>query len=169
MHRARFQDVRLRLDVMRLVMLLVAIGCLTPRLSAFQAATPQPARISACSLLTPDLAAKYIHKQILPHLKPEEETVGNSGTSCNYGRIGLQVNPFGRGSKPTAPSKEWQPVASVGEGAFFRTNGRQYAELIAWVGVNHFTIQLGVDTGATMEATKAEAIALANALVPKLR
>jgi hypothetical protein len=152
---------------MRVITLLLAMVCLASQTAAFQA--PQAGRISACALLTPEIAGKYIHTQILPHLKPEEAQVGAAGTSCEYGRIGLQVDPFGRGTKPIAPSKEWQPVPGVGDGAFFRPNGRQYAELIAWTGVHHITIQLGMNTGATMDATKAEAIALASAIVPKLR
>jgi hypothetical protein len=158
---------------MRLIVSLVVCGCLTSQVAAFQArgATSGTPRISACSLITPDLAATYIHKQILPYLKPDEEPVGAIGTHCEYGRIGLQVNPFGSGTSSLrkSPGKEWQALSGIGETAFFRANGSQYAELMVWTGPNHFTIQLGVATGATMEATKAEAIALANAIIPKLR
>ena len=48
---------------MRLIVSLVLCGCLTSQVAAFQArgATSGTPRISACSLITPDLAATYIH------------------------------------------------------------------------------------------------------------
>jgi len=91
------------------------------------------------------------------------------GTSCEYGRIGLRVNPFGQGTKAAAPGKDWEPISGVGNGAFYRPLRKSNAELIAWTGPHHIGIQLGVPTGGTMESTKAEAIALANAILLKLQ
>jgi hypothetical protein len=152
---------------------LIAASCVMSPVYALQtrgaAASPSGPRISACALLTPDIAAKYIHKDIIKYLKPEEEVRGAVGSACEYGRIRLQVNPYGVGTLPTPPSKEWEAVPGLGTGAFYRPLRRSYAELIAWSGKNAITIQLGVNTGSTMETTKAEAIALANALFPKLK
>ena len=60
-------------------------------------------------------------------------------------------------------------AACFGRAAFFRSNGRQYAELIVWTGPHHFTIQFGVPTGGTPESIRPNTITLANAIVAKLR
>lgn len=158
---------------MRLIASFVAVGYLTVPAVAFQArpgGAPATPRISACALITPELAAKYNHKDIAKYLKPEEEPVGINGTHCEHGRIGLQVNPFARNSDlRKSPGKEWEPMSGIGDTAFFRANRSLFAELIVWTGAHHFTVQLGVPTGGTLESTKAEAIAIAHAIVPKLR
>ena len=126
-------------------------------------------RVTACSLLTPDIAQKYIDERIIKFLKPDDSPVGTKGTSCEYGRIGLRLNPFGERTVPKSPGKDWQPVTGVGDAAFFRPLRRQYVELLAWTGPHHIGIQLGVETGKTVESTRPEAIALANAIIAKLR
>ena len=152
--------------------LVVVAACLTSQTAASQTRGGTAASgtaPSACSLITPDLAAKYIDPRILKYLKPDDSPVGTKGTSCEYGRIGLRVNPLGSGSKPSAPAKDWQPISGVGTVAFYHPLNNTYAELIAWTGPHHIGIQLGVPTGGTMESTKAEAIALANAIIAKLK
>jgi hypothetical protein len=128
-------------------------------------------RISACSLLSTELMLQVegINKAMVKYLKPEEELIGAIGSACEYASVRLQVNPFGKGRPRQPDGKEWQPVAGVGDAAFFRRNGSQYAELIAWTGPHHFTIQFGVPTGGTPESIRPNTITLANAIVAKLR
>jgi hypothetical protein len=152
------------------VSLFVAIACTMSHAAAFQtrsggAASATP---SACSLLTPDIVKKYVDERAIKLLKPDDSPVGTKGTSCEYGRIGLRMNPFGESTAPKSLSKDWQPVSGVGNAAFYDSSSRQYAELIVWTGRHHFGIQLGVPTGGTIESTRTEAIALANDIIKKL-
>jgi hypothetical protein len=131
------------------------------------------ARIRACSLLTRELLLKVtpsLNTRLLDQFPPEEEEVGVNGTYCEYGNVGLQVNPFARAQEMRkSMEKEWMPVSGVGDTAFFRNNKNMYAELIVWTGANHFTIQMNVPMGTTAESLRPNTIALANAIIPKLR
>ena len=165
------------------VTLLVTLICSTPHAApaqpragdpaAFQARSGAPAsgapRVTACSLLTPDIAQKYIDARIIKFLKPDDSPVGTKGTSCEYGRIGLRLNPFGEKTVPKSPGKDWQPVTGVGDAAFVHPLNNHYVEVLAFTGPHHIGIQLGVPTGGTIESTRPEAIALANAIIAKLR
>ena len=153
---------------------LLMIGCTSAAMSASQArdGAASSKRISACALLTPDVMAKFDtgKPEVLKMFKPEEEPVGVNGTYCEHGNIGLQVNPFARPDElRNSPAKDWQPVPGVGDTAFFRNNRNTYAELMVWTGPNHFTIQLGVPTGGTVESIRPKVIGLANAIIAKLR
>jgi len=57
----------------------------------------------------------------------------------------------------------------VGDAAFFHNKANTYAELMVFTGANHFTIQLGVPMGGTVESVKPNAIGLAQAIIAKLR
>lgn len=163
----------MRLSVASVLM----IGCLTSQGMAFQASgtsAPGAPAIKACSLLSKDLVTRYWtgDKRILDMLKSHEEPLGTRGSACDWGTIGLQVDPF------TAQviddvykknSKEWTPVAGVGDRAYFRNNSERYAELLVVAGAHTFTIQMSVANGSTAEATKPQTIEVAKAILPKLR
>jgi hypothetical protein len=158
----------------QVIAFLLAIGCTSVAMSASQArgGAASGRRISACALLTPDVMAKFDtgKAEVLKLFKPEEEPVGVNGTYCEYGGVGLQVNPFARpDDMRKSPAKDWQPVTGVGDTAFFHNNRNLYAELMVFTGPNHFTIQLHVPTGGTAESVRPKAIGLANAIIPKLR
>jgi hypothetical protein len=109
------------------------------------------------------------NKQLLDLFPPEEEPMGQFGSACEYGVVRLQIRSVRADAPRTAPVKEWQPVSGAGEKAFFRSNGTQYAELMFWAGTHYLTLQVGVPTGSTPEAIKPNTIALANAVLAKLR
>ena len=158
----------------RVVACLLVIGSTSAAMSASQAGdgAASAKRISACALLTPDVMAKFDtgKPEVLKMFKPEEEPVGVNGTYCEHGNIGLQVNPFARPDDlRKSPAKDWQPMTDVGDAAFFRNNRNAYAELMVWTGPHHFTIQLGVPTGGTVESIRPKAIGLAHAIIAKLR
>ena len=158
----------------RMLALLLVIGSASVGMSAAQSpgAAATGKRISACALLTSDVMAKFDTStpEMLKYSTPEEEPVGPNGTHCDYGRIGLQVNPFARSEDlRKSPGIDWQPVSGVGDTAFFRGSRGNLAELMVWTGPNHFTIQLGVPTGETPESIRPKVIGLANAIIPKLR
>ena len=158
----------------QLVVLVLMIGCLTSHAAASQARGQAETgrRMSACSLMSRDLVEKFDtgSNQILKIMKPSEEPIGANGSGCEDGNIGFQIDPFARADElRKSPGKDWQPLTGVGDTAFFRNKADTYAELMVWTGSHHFTIQLGVPPGGTVESVKPKAIGLAHAIATKLR
>ena len=154
---------------------MLVLACVGPETAAAQApgtAAGKPA-IRACSLLTREMVVKFTtiaNKSVIDLIPPQEDAIGATGSSCDYGGIGLQVDPFARAeTMRKSPAKDWQPVPGVGDTAFFHNNRDTFAELFVWTGNHHFTIQMGVPMGAKAESIKSNTIGLANALIPKLR
>ena len=157
----------------RIVWSLSIVACVSVSAAAFQAggggAAAGGAAIKACSILTRELVLPFAENpKVLDLIPPEEEPMANGGAACEYGIVRLQVSP-GRGPNRTAPSKEWQPVSGAGEAAFFRANGKQYAELMFWSASHYLTLQVGVPTGSTADAIKPKVLTLANQVMAKLR
>jgi len=148
---------------------LTAAACLSSPVDAFEArGGGSGPGIKACSILTRDLVEPFTeNKRVLDLIPPEEETSGTS-SACEYGVVRLQHTPTGPGGERKAP-KEFEPLAGVGEKAFFRNNRNTYAELLVWSGAHYFTLQVSVPTGSTAEAIKPKTVALANAILRKLR
>jgi hypothetical protein len=65
--------------------------------------------------------------------------------------------------------QEFQPIAGAGEGGYFRSNRDRYAELMVWTGKDSLDLQVSVPPGRTAEAIKSDVVALANAIIAKLR
>lgn len=158
-----------------IVMSLLIVACLTGFAAAEQStAKPAPGKpaIRACSLLTPDLVAKYdtFNPKVRDLFKPEEGAIGTHGSSCDHGGILLQIDPFVRHADlRKSPGKDWQPVAGLGDAAFFKDNGGRWGELIVWTGSHHFTLQISVPDGGTAASVKPNATGLATALIAKLK
>ena len=134
--------------------------------------TAEQGRVAACSLLSREAVAKVVtpaSKYILD-AKPSEEPVGAKGSSCSYADLMLQVDPFARPDElRKAPGKDWQPVTGVGEAAYFHNNSDRFAELMAWSGAHHFTIQVGVPSDSSADKMKPGLIALANTILARLK
>jgi hypothetical protein len=155
---------------------LLVIGGMTCDAAAFQAGTAaaRPSAVRACSLLPKDLVIKVttVNRQILDVMKPNEEPLGASGSSCTYAGITVQVDPF-----PPArleelhkqTGKDWVATPGVGAEAYFRDNGGRYAELYARTGAHVFTIQMSVPEGSTTAKVKPNLMTLANEIASKLR
>jgi hypothetical protein len=159
---------------MRTLVTLLLVGGFAAPAAGLQSrgATPPAANpaLRACSILTRDMVAPFTaNKQMLDFIPPEEEPMGQFGSACEYGVVRLQIRSVRADSPRTAPGKEWQPVSGAGETAYFRANGTQYAELMFWAGTHYLTLQVGVPTGSTPEAIKPNTIALANAVLAKVR
>lgn len=129
--------------------------------------------IKACSLLSKELAMKVsgaANKAIFD-LPPQEEPAGKSGSSCNYADITLQVDAFTPASidgMANQKGKTWEAIAGVGDRAYFHGD-RNFAQLIGYIGGRTFTVELGVPFESTAEKMKPNVIALANAIMPKLK
>lgn len=127
-------------------------------------------RISACSVMPKELVEKHSENpKLVRAMPPEEMPIGTLGSSCDYGLLGIQVNPFAAAGRPASPGKDWQPVSGLGDGAYFRANRGLFAELIVWTGPHHFTIQYSVPTGSTAEAVKPVTLEFARAIIARLR
>jgi hypothetical protein len=158
----------------QIVLPLLVIGCFASALPP-QAVSAGKSAVGACSLLTKDLVMKITpyEKQALDRvaqIPPSEEPVGPSGSACEYGGIYLQIDPF---ASPTRLEEDgfvkWLPLPGIGDVAYFRDNVGEWAELYVRAGAHVFTIQMDVPTGRTAESIKPNVIALAQAILPKLR
>lgn len=156
---------------------LLVIGCAVQPAAPSLAAQDGPAGngplVRACSLLTRDLVMKVSPEsdtKFLFVVPAQEESLGGAGSACEYGAIHLQIDPpfTFEGIRKTY-AKELTAVPNVGDGAYFRDNRGNYAELFARVGRRLFTIQMSIPTGRTADSVKPNVVALANAIVPKLR
>ena len=152
-----------------IIAVILMFGTFAPAPGTIQAPKPATQRISACAVMPRQLVEKYEpNKQLFKYLKPEEEPIGTIGSYCDYGTLGLQVNPFGV-TKPSSPGKEWLPVAGVGDGAYFRDNQGRWAEMIVWSGRHHFTLQYSIHAGKSADAMKPLLSEFAAAIIPKLQ
>jgi len=159
----------------RVVPFVLAAASLLPMATVHSQGGAGKQTIRACSLLSKELVVKVLptpHNKFVLDMPPQEEPLGTSGSACDYAGIGLQIDPF-TPARLDALYKElgktWTPVPDVGDGAYFRDNRGMFAELFARAGARVFTIQMSVPTGSTAESVKPTIIALAKAIVPKLR
>lgn len=154
--------------------LILLNGCLIHATAMAVAATAD-GQVGACSLLTRELL-----EEVTPEdrerfefgltFPPAEEPVGVSGSACEYGGVHLQIDPF---ASPAAVEEllaaEWTSVPGPGDVAYFRDNVGQWAELYVRDGDRVITIQMGIPSGRTAESIRPNLIALAEAVLPRLK
>jgi hypothetical protein len=162
----------------RLVVSFLVIGCFARSASALPpegASAAGKSAMSACSLLTKELVTKVSPEDkealdLVMSIPPSEDPVGPSGSSCGYGGVNLQIDPF---ASPARIEKDlatqWTRVSGLGDIAYFRDNSGRWAELYVRAGARVLTIQMGVPTGRTAESIKPNSIALAKEILPKLK
>ena len=160
----------------RAVALLLVMGVFTPALMARQAArgAATAARPSACALLTKELVT-----QITPYdtqtlagvlgVRPTEDPIGQSGSACSYGGITMQIDPFPFATIEKMRTPAWAAVPGVGDAAYFRDNRGEWGELYVRSGTRVLTIQMDVPTGKTAASIQSNTVALAKAILPKLK
>lgn len=139
---------------------------LTPGLAGAQNA---PRRVAACSILPKAEVRRHLPwNDIVDRIPPEEEQMGLAGSACEYPSVRIQVSPVQRlvrGVPSTQPG--WQAVSGVGDEAWFRANGKEYGELYVKTATHTLTLQ--ADAKGNPAAVKPGTIALANALLAKLK
>jgi hypothetical protein len=154
----------------RIVATVVLFACLSLVASA-QSRGGSP--IKACSLLSRELVLKVTeNKQLVDIIKPQEEPIGAIGSACDWGGIGLQIDPFTPARLEElrkSTGKDWEPVPGIGDATYFRNNRDRFAELFGRVGTHSFTIQMSIPMGSTASAIKPNTITVANAIVPRLK
>jgi hypothetical protein len=129
------------------------------------------AGIKVCQLLPRAEVKKLIGgNQVFDMLAPEEEALGTYGSSCNYPSVTVQLLPFLQSTIDSARKRgSLESVAGVGDEAYLYHNPAGYAERYVKVGAQLLTLQRSIDMGQTIGDVRAGTIALANALVAKLR
>ena len=135
------------------------------------ASQSNPPVIKVCGLLARAEVKQLIGgNQVFDMLPPEEEALGTYGSSCNYPGVLIQVLPFNQGTIDAAKKRgRLETVAGVGDEAHLYENPAGYAELYVKVGPRLMTLQRSIPMGQTVADVRPGTIALAKALVPKLR
>jgi len=161
---------------MRKVAFLLVMGCFT-RLMVFESASAAQATkpaVRACALLTRDVVTQVSphEKQVLDlvlSIPPMEDSLGPSGSACSYGGITMQVDPFAPAVFERQRDKTWAAVTGVGDTAYFVDNKGRWAELYVSAAGRVLTIQMDVPMGRTVASIQPNVIALAKAILPKLK
>lgn len=160
---------------MRVVSAIVLIaGGLTSTAAAFQAAGRQgtAAPAGACALLTRDLLEAHTpttkERLMLSTIPAEAHTIGATGSACSWGDVIFQLDPFPFSNFDKIFGK-WTPVSGVGDRAYFRDNRGEYAELAVAAGGRMITIQMDVPAGRTTASVQPNAVALAKAILARLK
>jgi hypothetical protein len=154
--------------MLRIVLVVAMAAGLTGPADAGQSPA---AGIKVCGLLPAAQVKQLIGgDQMFDRFTPEEEAIGNSGSSCNYAGVVIQVMSFTQASIDALRKRGGlEPVTGLGDEAYFYDNRGQYAELYVKVGARLLTVQRDVPAGQTTATARPGAIALATALVAKLR
>jgi hypothetical protein len=136
----------------------------------------EAASIRACSLLDKELVEQVspYDKQALDlvlKVPPNEDAAGQAGSQCDYGGITLAVDAFSPGAFDQMRERDrtWMPVGGLGDRAYFRDNKARWGELYVVVGSRVLSIQMAVPTGRTAASIQPNAVALAKAVLPRLR
>jgi hypothetical protein len=103
---------------------------------------------------------------------PAKEEKEGRGTSCTYGGVYLQLDiiPFATIENMSRDKKEKiEAVRGVGDAAYIRNNGDDYAELYVKVGQRTLTIQLDINGQETFASVKPRLVKMGTAMAAKLR
>jgi hypothetical protein len=153
------------------------VGILLAAVAASSLESPAVARqssaagIKVCQLLPRAEVKKLIGgNQVFDMMPPEEEALGTYGSSCNYPGVLIQVIPFHQSTIDAARKRGGiESVPGVGDEAHLYNNPAGYAELYVKVGSRLLTLQRSIGMGQTVADVRPGTVALANALVAKLR
>ena len=153
--------------------LAVVVGAVGAASSSHQKQGNSPARINACTILTPDMVATFATAtRTKMKTPPSGSPIGVNGSQCDYGGIALHIDPFATVSADRmrkTPNSDWVPVTGVGDAAFFHNVQNVMVEMLVWSGSHHFGILMDVPAGSASEQLKPHMIQVAKLIVPKLR
>ena len=130
-----------------------------------------PARVAACKLLSKEEVKKILPWQAMFDQMPiDEDPIGTTGSSCNYPSTTIQILAYtARFFEQARKLGKLEPVAGVGDEAYFFADPRGYADLYVKVGNRIVTVQANPGPKEKAEALKPNVITLAKALIAKLR
>jgi hypothetical protein len=157
----------------RFITSLFVIGCLAAVAQSQDGAAAANA-ISACSLLSKELVTQvspYDKKALDLALRvpAREDAVGQGGSECSYGGITMNVDAFAPAAFERLRDQSWMPVQNVGDRAYFRDNKGRWGEMYVLSGSHVLTIQMDVPNGRTAASIQSNVIALAKAVLPRLK
>ena len=146
--------------------LATAIGSICPAMLSGQATPSTPVR--ACSLLPKDEVKRHVPwEAMFDFMEPEENAIGDSGTSCSYPTVEVQVLPSSSRIIEIARQRGGlEALSGIGEEAYFHNNSDEYAEVFVRAGRYIVTVQADADRG--IESSRTSAVNLARALVASL-
>ncbi len=141
----------------------------TPPLDVAQGG--QPARVAACKLLSKEEVKKVLPWEAMFDQMPiEEDPIGTTGSACNYPSATIQVLAYTpRFFEQVRKLGKLEPLAGIGDEAYFFANPRGYAELYAKAGNRIVTVQANEGPQRNTAALRPGVITLAKALIAKLR
>jgi hypothetical protein len=148
------------------VMVMVALGSFHSR--PLWAQAPEAPIIAACSLLPKEEVKQHLPWiDFLDDIPIEEAPIGDTGSSCNYPSVFIQVRYGSFSVVETGPEKgQKEPISELGDEAWFRNNNDSYAEL--YVRSGNYVLTLQADVNDTVEAVKPGVLSLARALLEAL-
>jgi len=138
---------------------------------ALVAGQTTPPVVKVCDLVPRAEVKKLIGgNDIFDMMAPTEEALGSYGSSCNYPGVLIQVLPFQRTSIDAAKKRgRLETVTGVGEEAYLYENAAGYVELYVKAGARLVTLQRSIGLGATAATVRPGVVALANAVIAKLK
>jgi hypothetical protein len=147
--------------------LATAIGSLSPAMLSGQS-TPSSAPVRACSLLPKEEVKRHVPWQAtFDFMEPEENAISDSGSSCRYPTVVVQVFPSSSRIIEDARQRGGlEALSGIGDEAYFRAFGEVVVEVSVRAGRHIVTVQADVDGG--IDASKTRAVNLARALVASL-
>jgi hypothetical protein len=146
--------------------LALVMGSTSPELLTGQATASTPVR--ACSLLPKEEVKRHVPwEAMFDFMEPEENAIGDSGSSCSYPTVEIQVLPSSSRIIDIARERGGlEAVSGIGDEAYFHNNSDEYAEMFVRVGRYIVTVQADADDG--IESSRPRAVNLARALVARL-
>jgi hypothetical protein len=146
--------------------LALAIGSTSPELLSAQATSSTPIR--ACSLLSKEEVKRHVPwEAMFDFMELEEHAIGDSGSSCSYPTVEIQVLPSSSRIIEIARERGGlEGVSGIGDEAYFHNNADEYAEVFVRAGRYIVTVQADAEDG--IESTRPGALSLARALVAAL-
>ena len=124
--------------------------------------------VRACSVLSKEEVKEHVPwEAMFDFMELEEHAIGDSGSSCSYPTVEIQLLPSSSRIIEIARERGGlEAVSGIGEEAYFHNNSDEYAEVFVRAGRYIVTVQANVDD--RIEATRPGALSLARALVARL-
>jgi len=155
-----------------LVVVAVAGATLSVRLLAQKPSAPAAtgARLNACTILPRDEVKKIVPWSVQSDGDKETEMPLGGGSVCVYPSVQIYVDKYSA-SKIEGARKDGPliPIAGIGDEAFLQQKGKYWAELYVKAGDRLVHVEKDIPADGTFESVKPSMVALAKALVAKLR
>ena len=158
--------------VVALVLIGVAGATLSGPLLAQKPSTPPAtgARVNACTILPREEVKKIFPWDVPRELDEDTELPFGGGSACVYPSVHIYVDKYSA-AKIEAARKDGQliPAPGIGDEAFFQQKGKIWAELYIRTGDRLLLIEKDIPPDGTFESVKPPMVALARAVIAKLR